>query len=317
MNHKNHLIITGLVFFVLIFSGCASNKVYTTQQVSQGTLKGLKDHSHFVEVDSQRMHYIDIGEGEPMILIHGWFCSGSYWKREFPLLKGQYHIYAPDMIGHGISYKPASHEPRLTTANQAKWIIGFMDALGIDKAYIVGHSMGGEVASRVAIMAPQRVKKLVLIDAVGLRNNPSDLPWYIRAGRKLHLEAPASGMMNRTTLKMGVSMFMYYKENKVDKEFIDDIILTTAGSKKDRACLLKVTREGLFQSFVDEDLKALDTPTRCIWGRYDKVVPLKLGKEFDRLIPVSDLVVIDNAAHMVPWERPKEISMAISDFCVD
>ena len=134
-----------LIMFILL-AGCSSIK-YTTDDVKKEIQQEKIGTSHFVKISGQTLHYLEDGQGEPMILIHGWLCWGAYWKKIIPRVKSTYHVFAPDLLGHGISDKPLDKTCSYGTDAQAERILAFMDALSIKKAYLVGHSMGGEIAA--------------------------------------------------------------------------------------------------------------------------------------------------------------------------
>lgn len=303
------------ICLVLVFAfwGCSAKltKIETAKKISEK----IPAKSAFVKVDNLEIHYLEAGSGDPMILIHGWLCSGASWEKVIPVLAEKFHVYAIDLPGHGLSDKPLTDDIRYSTDNQAKWVIGFMDRLSIEKAYIVGHSMGGEIGAKIALAAPQRVKKLVMVDATGLEKNPKIIPFYLRMARGLHLYSPAFRMAFRTGVKIFLRLSMYYSKNPVDEDFVEQLMLTTFASQKDRKCAIKVTNEGLFKSFIDDRAPAITTPTLLVWGKYDKVVPLSLGKRYHDLIPGSKLVVIDKSGHIVPFEKPQELCKAIFLFC--
>ena len=117
-----------------------------------------------------RLHFVEQGDptGQPIILLHGYSDSWVSWTQVLPLIDRKYHVYVPDLRGHGESDRPAIG---YTFPDFAGDVIAFMDAKGIKKATIVGHSMGSFVAQHVATMAPERVEQLVLVgSAPAVRN---------------------------------------------------------------------------------------------------------------------------------------------------
>lgn len=302
-----------LIIFAFL-SGCSSVK-YTTEDVKKELQQEKIGTSHFVKIGDHTLHYLEDGQGEPIILIHGWLCWGAYWKKIIPLVRGQYHIYAPDLLGHGISDKPLDKTCSYGTDAQAERILAFMNALSIKKAYLVGHSMGGEIAAKVTLMAPERVKGLVLICAAGLEETPKLLPGFIKFGRALGIEGLAADMMDEAMIRRHVPGLMFYKENPMPDEFVKDIIMSNLRSKEDRKAMAKVTREGLFQNFLDKRCPEIKTPTLVISAKYDRVVHPTMGERYHSLIPNSKFILIDHAAHMAPWEKADEVAKDITQFC--
>lgn len=299
------------LFFLFIFvAGCASVK-YTTGDIEKELALSNIGASKFVKVGNYNIHYLEAGEGEPMILIHGWLCWGAYWKKIIPLVKDRYHVYALDLLGHGISDKPLGKEISYGTDAQAERIIAFMNELGIKKAYLVGHSMGGEIAAKVALAAPDRVKGLVLVCAAGMEDTPNLLPWYIRLGRAMHLENVAADMLNETTIRWHVPSLMFYRGNPMPDEFVKDIVMTNLKDEVDRRAMAKITREGLFQNFLDKRCAEIKAPTLVITAKYDIIIRPETGERYSSLIPGAQYVCIDKAAHMAPWEQADEVAANI------
>src|SRR5688572_15835847 len=134
--------------------------VMSTVSVNAGTPEPRHSEVHLGT--GVRLHYVEQGnaKGPTVILLHGYSDSWVSWKQVLPLIDQKYHVYVPDQRGHGESERPASG---YSFPDFAGDIIAFMDAKGIQKATIVGHSMGSFVAQHVATMAPERVEKLVLV----------------------------------------------------------------------------------------------------------------------------------------------------------
>lgn len=303
------------LFLILFLSvGCASIQ-YTTDDVKKEVVQANIGESKFVKVGDYTLHYLEAGQGEPMILIHGWICWGAYWKKIIPLIKDRYHIYAPDLLGHGISDKPLDKKVSYGTDAQCERIIAFMNALGIQKAYLVGHSMGGEIAAKVALAEPGRVKRLVLVCAAGMEEAPKRLPGLLRFGRALHMEGMAAGVLDEGMLRRHTPGLMFYKENKMPDEFVKDLVMTNLKTRDDRKIMARVTKEGLFQDFLDKRCADIKAPTLVISAKYDRVIVPSTGERYSRLIPGAEYLLIDKAAHMVPWEQPGQVADNIVRFC--
>ncbi len=301
------------ILFAFI-AGCSSIQ-YTTEDVKKELQQEKIGTSRFIKIQGNTMHYLEDGQGEPMILIHGWLCWGAYWKKIIPQVRARYHIYAPDLLGHGISDKPLDKNCSYGTDAQADRVLAFMNALSIKKAYIVGHSMGGEIAAKITLMAPERVKGLVLICSAGMEETPKLLPGYIKFGRALSVEGLAADMMDEAMIRRYVPDLMFYKENKMPDEFVKDVMMSNLKSKEDRKAMAKVTREGLFRNFLDNRCAEIKTPTLIISAKYDRVVPPAMGERYHSLITNSRFVLIDRAAHMVAWEQADLVASNITQFC--
>ncbi len=131
----------------------------THQSVPVRQLAG--DDSRFVSVDGRSLHYTQHGRGAPIILIHGFAGSTYTWRALIPLLAPTHTVYAVDLLGFGLSDKPADGD--YSMAGQGRLIIGFIEALGLQQPVLAGHSMGVLVAAFAALSSPARIGSLVLI----------------------------------------------------------------------------------------------------------------------------------------------------------
>src|SRR5882762_10007752 len=126
------------------------------------------DYSHFAEIDGVRVHYQEKGMGTPLVLIHGFTSSTYSWKDVFEPLSKNFRVIAVDLKGFGFSGKP---DGDYTRRAQAILVAHLLDYLKIDKAWLCGNSMGGEIALNLALHNPARVAGLILIDSAGVKVN--------------------------------------------------------------------------------------------------------------------------------------------------
>jgi pimeloyl-ACP methyl ester carboxylesterase len=129
------------------------------------------------EVDGLAIHYWVAGSGPPLILLHGLGESAHDWRWVIPAFALTYRVYALDMPGSGESAKPAVN---YTPAYLTRMVIGFLDALGIGPALMIGHSLGGLIALRLAVYQPERVRALVLVDGRSMHHCPYCAGWEVR-----------------------------------------------------------------------------------------------------------------------------------------
>ena len=127
---------------------------------------GIEYRGRFVEVDGNRIHYLDYGDGPPVLLMHGGGAGSAIWFRQIEVLSRTHRVIAPDHPVFGLSEQVAYEAPFV--GNSVRYVNGFMDAVGIATADVVGLSLGAQMAIGVAIESPERVQKLVVIDSSGL-----------------------------------------------------------------------------------------------------------------------------------------------------
>jgi len=140
----------------------------------------LAEHGRFLDWNGHSIYYVEKGEGQPLILIHGFGSNHFTWSRVIDQLSQRYRVIAPDLLGFGYSDKPdVSYNMDLFT----RQIVFLMRELKIDSAYVGGNSMGGRITLNLAYLAPQRVKKMLLLDAAAydLRDDDHSRPVLLPA----------------------------------------------------------------------------------------------------------------------------------------
>jgi pimeloyl-ACP methyl ester carboxylesterase len=271
----------------------------------------LKAESKQCDIDGHRIHWIEAGDGPPLVLLHGWTCSGFFWKPIIPRLEGSFRVLAPDLPGHGLSSKEeASYLPEAQATRLLEWLT----AIEVDRFILVGHSMGGEIAARMALAAPDRVEGLVLASAIGLKKVWESFPWYGRLSLTPAARMVSNWFFTEKAMTRTNRLFMTGPGRPPYPECTRDIVLTNTNTPDDLKTLTHTTRDGLFQSFLDHRLSEFNLPVLCIWGDDDKVVPLEVGKRYARLLPHSRLAQVPGTGHMLPWEEPDFMASEIIQF---
>jgi pimeloyl-ACP methyl ester carboxylesterase len=219
----------------------------------------------FVNVDNIQLYYVHIpSDGEPVILLHGFGGSTVTWRDTMPALAASgYDVYALDLAGFGLSEKgwaiDYSHE------RQAARVVQFMDQMGIERAFIVGHSMGGNVAAYLAIRYPDRVGGLILVDAAAQQSNePSDLPTgllnlpFVRRWGQIVLRQAVSSMFSDLLLDAA------YHDETVTPDLIDAYKRPLYTRDWDVA-LLGMVRD-MRNNALPAPASSIQAPTLILWG---------------------------------------------------
>ncbi len=269
---------------------------------------------HSVLVHGHRIAYLDAGEGPPVILLHGFGGSMWQWEYQQAALSAAVRLITPDILGAGLSDKPdIAYSPDEMLA----FLTGFMDALEIPQAVVIGHSMGAGLAIGMAIAHPQRVAKLVLI---------SGLPPRVRD----HLASPTLKRAIETRAPTWLVAFGNWALGGwvikgVLKEMVHDHTLLTPAvldrSNRNR------TRPGLFRPMmtVRENLpiwerdfapriSSITAPCLILWGEEDRVFPVAVGRGLHAAISGSSLVTIPHAGHLPQWEQPISVNQHLLRF---
>jgi pimeloyl-ACP methyl ester carboxylesterase len=267
------------------------------------------EHSRFADIDGVRIHYQEKGTGTPLVLIHGYTSSTYSWKDVFEPLSKNFRVIALDLKGFGFSGKP---DGDYTRRAQAVLVAHLLDHLKIEKAWACGSSMGGEVALNFALLNPQRVAGLILIDSSGV-NVPgagSLAPRYLLvpiAGRLLTALALRSNKLVREGLEKS-----FYDRAKVTDDRVAYYYrpLQTRGGQL--AALRARTQANQFP--VEQDLGRINVPTLIIWGAQDALLPLEAGRKMSSLIKDSKLLIFQSCGHLPQEEMPARVVDEITSF---
>ena len=256
----------------------------------------------FITTYGAKIHYVEAGSGAPVILIHGLADNVAIWDPVIPALAARFRVIALDQIGFGRSDKPLLNY-RVSTL--VDFLDVFLTELKIERASLVGNSLGGWVAAAYALAHPERVERLVLSDAAGYAALTKTMD--SRALRALRV---ASRDDIRYLGPLAFHDKRFYQD--VDTAFKERV---TAGDSYTVAQVLDSMIRG--DDALDNKLQTLKQPTLVLWGREDKLIPLSFGEQFHREIVNSRLRIIDNCGHMPQLECPNEFSAAVLKFFSD
>ena len=256
----------------------------------------------FITTYGAKIHYVEAGSGAPVILIHGLADNVAIWDPVIPALAARFRVIALDQIGFGRSDKPLLNY-RVSTL--VDFLDVFLTELKIERASLVGNSLGGWVAAAYALAHPERVERLVLSDAAGYAALTKTMD--SRALRALRV---ASRDDIRYLGPLAFHDKRFYQD--VDTAFKERV---TAGDSYTVAQVLDSMIRG--DDALDNKLQTLKQPTLVLWGREDKLIPLRFGEQFHREIVDSRLRIIDNCGHMPQLECPNEFSAAVLRFFSD
>ncbi|HEU4833770.1 MAG TPA: alpha/beta hydrolase [Pyrinomonadaceae bacterium] len=253
-----------------------------------------------VLVFGQKINYVEAGSGPTVILLHGLGGSTQVWGFNIGALAEKYHVVVPDQIGFGKSDKPFVNY-RIRT--YVDFLDQFCKQLKIERATLVGNSMGGWIAAMFTAAFPDRVDKLVLVDSAGYAP-PKDFDM-----RALFALNPTT----RAGMKLLVAKVFFNKAFQTDAA-IDQAI--TARIAAGDGYTINSISESIIrgEDFLDDVVKTIKRPTLIVWGRQDGLVPLADGERFNKDIPGSKLIVIEECGHVPNTEKPGEFNAALLKF---
>jgi len=262
--------------------------------------RDAKPPGRIVEVDGVPLHYIERGSGPPVILIHGFGGYTYTYRYLIPELAKDYRAVAVDLKGFGYSGRPKKSDYAI--GEQARLVVRLMDTLGIDRASVVGHSLGGEVAMRMAANHPDRVERLVLAASVSGDRIPT-LP-------VTPLIRPFMWFFSRL---FGRWLFrrMYYDKRKATKEVLEAYRrpLRIKGTGNAVYQLLRDARRG--KAVVGKKVKQ---PVLILWASNERILPWRTLTRLRKRFPRAEVVTIDRAGHLLIEEQPDASNAAIRRF---
>ena len=234
-----------------------------------------------VSVAGLRVRYEVAGSGDPVVLVHGLSGSTRWWARNVPDLARRYRVYLVNLPGFGALHRPG---PRFVLSEATSWLLAWMEAVGLERAHLVGHSMGGYLGLKVAAQRPDVVRRLVLVDPAGMPTHRTMLGHAGPLLLALRYARPAFlPVLVRDTLYAGP--------------------LT----------LLRTTRDLLAED-VSEDLHRVGASTLLVWGGRDPLIPPSIGDVMRAEIPNSRLLVFEGTGHNPMFDRPEAFNAALLAF---
>jgi len=266
----------------------------------------------YITLNGIKVRYVVEGNGPPVLLLHGFGQFLECWLLNIEPLSEKYQVYAIDFPGHGLSDKPRI-EYSLPAA--VKFLADFMKALKIERASLVGHSIGGLVSLITAINSPEKVDKLILTDCAGLT---TETPLFHRL-----LTFPVIGeILVRPTIRAGIRRGMrraFYNPDIITEKMVDlnYMYLKTPGAKEAMLSIIRcsVSLNGPRSEIVAADkLDEVSVPTLLIHGAQDRAIPLKYSMMACRLIPDARLRVIERCGHCPHLEQADEFNEAVLAF---
>ncbi len=269
---------------------------------------------HTVLVHGQRIAYLDVGAGPPVILIHGF--GGSMWQWEYQQhqLSQHFRVLTLDLPGAGLSNKPdIDYRPD----QMLDFFVGFMDAAKIPQATLVGNSMGAGLAIGMALTYPTRVAKLVLVD--GLPQHVMEKLTSPSVRRALESSAPSWLVSFGNTLFGGLMIESVLQEIVHNPTLLTPAVLERSNRNRQLPGLIKpimAVRENLplWESGFATRLGTITHPTLVLWGEEDRVFPIAVGEELHHTIKGSRFIRIPKAGHIPQWERPDVVNQTLITF---
>lgn len=271
-----------------------------------------------VTVNGVRVHYVRQGRGAPLLLLHGFTVGSSRltYGPSFGPLARNFDVIAPDLPGYGFSGSP---DTLYSTADYVAFVVGFMDALGLERANLVGFSKGGAIALGVGLEHPERLHKLILVSAYAL-NRWVTLPFL----PYLALRSPwlirffwRSLRRYRRLLPWYLRHVIFGDAGAVTEQLLAEVREPLSKEGSERAFIAWLRGElGMFHYATDYSrrLDELRVPTLFLHGTRDLVVPVQGARRAVRRAPDAQLQLVRRCGHWLPREATDAFVEAVSEF---
>jgi pimeloyl-ACP methyl ester carboxylesterase len=263
----------------------------------------------FIDLGGRNTYYIEKGEGEAIILLHGFFYDSYLWDSNIEVLAEHFKVYALDLWGFGYSTRePLDYGYQLYSDQ----VLMFMDALNIKQASLAGQSMGGGTAIYFCLKHRQRVNKLILVDAAGV---PHGLPL---TGKFFNLPGVGEfflGLNNNLIRRKNLADVFIHNKNLITDNYFENV--TRFHKIKDTTeCMLTILRKQFFHTLSNQlrQLSQLDVPILIIWGKEDKAIPWQKGEEMHKILKGSRFEILESAGHVPNYECAEEFNKLALDF---
>ena len=267
--------------------------------------------SDFMYVKGQFVHFRDEGPRDdptPLVLLHGTAASLHTWQGWVGALHTRKRVITFDLPGFGLTGPFTGAYPRddYHADNLARFTLDFLDALHVNRFAIGGNSLGGEVAWRVAALAPARVDRLILVDATGYAFVPERIPVGFQLARVPVLNRISEFLTPRTLVEDSVKD-VYGDPSRVTGALVDRYfeLMTRAGNRR----ALNIRMQEIATDLAPERIRTLHVPTLILWGAKDHLIPAANARRFEHDIAGSRLAVFADLGH-VPQEEDALQSVA-------
>tara|TARA_R100000005_G_scaffold89631_1_gene60354 strand:- start:66559 stop:67404 length:846 start_codon:yes stop_codon:yes gene_type:complete len=269
--------------------------------------------SQYAVTPEWRIHYNDIGEGEAVIMIHGSGAGATGWanfhRNVDAFVEAGYRVILIDCPGFGKSDSVVTGEARFVLNGRA--IAALMDAIGLEKAHLVGNSMGGGSALALATAQPERVGKLILMGSGGVGRTSIFTPLPME-GIKLLFDVYRDPSMEN--LRKMLDVFVYDPSALTDELISLRHQSILANPQHLENYLKSVEISGFKMGDFTEQLPEIKSPTLITWGRDDRFVPIDWSLKLLNMIPDSRLHVFSQCGHWAQWEHADAFNRLVIDF---
>ena len=263
-----------------------------------------------IDAGGLRTNYLEAGDGPPLVLVHGsgpGVTAYANWRLTLPVLARDFHVYAPDIAGFGYTERAtgAVYDLDLWTDH----LLGFLDGLDLSVVHILGNSFGGGLSLALAVRAPERIGRLVLMGSCGV-------PFPLTPG----LDAVWGYEPSEDNMRAMIELFAF------DRALISDELVRSRyeasirpGFHETYSAMFPAPRQRHIDRLAtpDDAIRALDKQALIIHGRDDKIIPLQASLDLHRALGRSELHVFGQCGHWTQIEHAQRFCRLVRDFLLD
>ena len=265
-----------------------------------------------VQVEGVNIRYIDEGEGDPLVLVHGIPTSSFLWRHMIKDLSAYGRVIAPDLPGFGFSDPPQNGD--YSISNYARLLESFLETLSLEPATLICHDYGGPIVITYAMKNPDKYKKLIILDTF-LHDDLPPMPLSMKIDKVWPFGEIFMGLGGESIARTGL------EDGVVDKALITEEIvkryyLPQGTPEKLNKAMLGTLRAEYKKdlALIEKNIGNIEKPTLIIWGDKDRFLPLYLGQRIQQDIRGSKLEVIPNCGHFLQEEKPETVTKIIVEF---
>ena len=303
------IVAAAVVVVVVVFRFAYPRRFLRLVLLALRRLAGFRTRS--VEFNGTRWHYLEGGpeSGEALVLLHGFSGDKDNWLLYARYLRKDYRVIIPDLPGFGDNARNPDADYHIDA--QARWLLAFVDAMGIDKFHIGGNSMGGYITLKFTLAYAERILSLALLDSAGvLGETKSELQLATENGESLltvsspeEFDRLLRFIVYRPLPLPGFIKKPYCEDLIANRPFLESIFWPMAEEMQERP--------------LNDQLQKIAAPALVIWGRQDRLIDVSCVDVLKAQIPNNHCVVFEETGHVPMLERPAESAAVHAEFLND
>ena len=308
---KKVIIILGSIIFLMVLAIIIFPLIYTNEYYTYDEAVKKFARGKIITVDDKKIHYIEKGVGKPVIMIHGFLYNTTMWNKNIDDLSKKFKVYVIDLWGWG--YSQRLQKVAYSFDLYSRQVIGFMDALKIPRASLVGQSMGCGISVYAAAHHSDRIDKLVLVAPAVI---PYDLPMDARIFKLPFIGEFLISIPGDSLMTDNLRNIFFYDKSLVTDNYASEVLRPNHIRGSHNGALF-IHRYMLVPPVVEKEariLSAIDKPILIIHGREDRAVPLERSQELVKMWKDAKLVIFDKAGHCPHDEHAERFNRLALDF---